>query len=129
MYKFRNNVLGLNQRVAHFVPGFEAECSLCVINNEPLPRNAESFMHLFFKCNHSQKYRSKIVNPYFPELLNADPVSLKKIWFYGIVPGMTKSNLFVSSIVLQTNYHIWNIKLRKEMAPLGTFLEDINLSI
>ncbi len=55
LYKFRNNILGLNQRVANFVPGFEAECSLCVINYEPLPRNVESFMHLFFECNYSQK--------------------------------------------------------------------------
>ncbi len=129
LYKFRNNILGLNQRVANFVPGFEAECSLCVINNEPLPRNVESFMHLFFECNHSQKYRGKLINSYFPELMNADSTTLKKFWFYGLVPGMTKCNIFVSSIVSQTNYLIWSIKLRKEMLPLGAFIEDVNLSI
>ncbi len=98
LYKFRNNILGLNQRVANFVPGLEAECSLCVINNEPLPKNVESFMHLFFECNYSQKYRSKVISAYFPELMNADPATLKKFWFYGLVPGMTKCNILSAAL-------------------------------
>jgi hypothetical protein len=44
LYKFRNNILGLNQRVANFVPGFEAECSLCVINNEKCGKFHASFL-------------------------------------------------------------------------------------
>jgi hypothetical protein len=48
LYKFRNNILGINARVCKFVNTVNAECTLCCINKEPLPVNAESFVHLFF---------------------------------------------------------------------------------
>jgi hypothetical protein len=37
LYKFRNNILGLNSRVCNFVPDISAECTLCVIHKEPMP--------------------------------------------------------------------------------------------
>jgi hypothetical protein len=48
LYKFRNNVLGTNDRVSKFVPGHNSECSLCIFNKEPLPIQSESFTHVFF---------------------------------------------------------------------------------
>ena len=36
LFRFYNNILGINSRVAHFVPGFEAECSLCSVGNEQI---------------------------------------------------------------------------------------------
>jgi hypothetical protein len=43
LYKFRNNILGTNQRVAHFKSNHPVKCnSLCIANNEPLPVLAES---------------------------------------------------------------------------------------
>jgi hypothetical protein len=56
LYKFRNNILGTNQRVSKFVPGIDAECSLCVANKEPLPIQVESSNHVFFYCTYTGRY-------------------------------------------------------------------------
>jgi hypothetical protein len=53
LYKFRNNILGTNQRVSHFVNNHPAECSICVVNKEPFPIQAETFTHVFFECQYS----------------------------------------------------------------------------
>jgi hypothetical protein len=48
LYKFRNNILGTNHRVSHFVNNYPAECRICVVNKEPFPIQAETFTHVFF---------------------------------------------------------------------------------
>jgi hypothetical protein len=56
LYKFRNNILGLNSRVCKFAPEIKAECTLCIINKEATPIQSETFLHLFFNCVYSEKY-------------------------------------------------------------------------
>jgi hypothetical protein len=125
LFKFRNNILGLNSRVCKFVPGIESECSLCVCNKEPLPIQSETFIHLFFECSHSDRYRTLIENRFFPELGQAEVVDRKKFWFLALLPGMEKSNAFISSIVSLVHYLTWECKLRKEYSPVGTFFENM----
>jgi hypothetical protein len=127
LFKFRNNILGVNARVCKFVPDIEGSCVLCKEGKEPAPLNSESFLHLFFECSYSGKYRDKVVNTFFPEMRNVDTVTQKKFWFFGLLPGMEKKNLFISTLVNMINFLIWNMKLRKELVPLGSFIEDINL--
>jgi hypothetical protein len=129
LYKYRNNILGTNQRVAHFVPNYSAECSLCTANNEPLPIQAESFMHVFFDCTYSRKYRETLIRNYFPELVNGDIVAQKNLLFFGLAPGMQHCNMFISGIVSQFNFLIWTVKLQKKLIPVNIFFEDLNLSI
>jgi hypothetical protein len=78
LIKFRNNILGLNSRVCKFVPGIESECSLCVCNKEPLPIQSETFIHLFFECSHSDRYRTLTESRLFPELRHAGEIDRKK---------------------------------------------------
>jgi hypothetical protein len=124
LYKYRNNILGTNQRVAKFVAGHAPECTFCVYAKEPLPVHAESFNHLFFECAYSSRYREAIVNKLFPELRNANENVMRTFWFTGIMPGMRKVNIFVSSVVSVVNYNIWVLKLKKELNPVGIFIED-----
>ncbi len=37
---------------------------------------------------------------------------------------MRKINIFVSSVVSVVNYNIWLLKLKKELNPVGIFIED-----
>jgi hypothetical protein len=125
LYKFRNNILGLNLRVCNFVPEINAECSLCVIHKEPTPIQAESFLHLFYNCVYSGKYRSKVEAELFPELNQSGIPDKKQFWFYGKLPQMNKPNIFISCIVNTVNYMIWELKLRKETTTVGTFFIDL----
>jgi hypothetical protein len=126
LYKFRNNILGINQRVNKFVHDVDAECSLCTVNKEPRPIQVESFIHVFFECTYTTPYRVRIIETFFPELRGADEITLKRFWFTGIVPGMRRNNLFVSCIVNAVNYYIWNLKLKKSVNPLSIFIKDIS---
>ncbi len=114
LYKFRNNILGLNSRVCKFVPEIEAECTLCIINKEAMPIQSETFLHVFFNCVYSEKYRNKVENELFPEMRNASNDDKKSFWLFGIMPQMNKPNIFISCIVSTTNYMIWEMKLRKD---------------
>jgi hypothetical protein len=125
LFKFRNNTLGLNSRVCKFVPDINAECSLCVASNEPRPIQSESFIHVFFYCPHSSKYREKVEKKLFPELSNAGELARKKFWLTAVLPGMAKNNSFLSAIVSLTNFFIWECKLKKECTPVGVMYENV----
>jgi hypothetical protein len=47
IFKFRNNILGLNTRVAHFNANVRRGCKFCVLNRLPVIPD-EDFLHLFF---------------------------------------------------------------------------------
>ncbi len=49
LFKLRNNTLGFNNAVAHFVRGHSPNCTFCDIVNNPDPED-ETPLHLFFSC-------------------------------------------------------------------------------
>jgi len=125
LFKFRNNILGLNARVCKFVPGINAECSLCIVENEPRPIPSESFAHVFFDCPHTSRYRSMVEKKLFPELRNGTEMERKTFWFLAILPGMNKNNPFLSAVVSLTNFYIWECKLKKESTPVSVLFENL----
>jgi hypothetical protein len=125
LYKFRNNILGLNSRVCKFVQGIDAECSLCVSKSEPRPIHSETFLHTFFDCAYLDKYRVEVENRLFPEIRNASPEERRRFWFFAILPGMEKNCPFISLIINLVNFFLWECKLRKECIPSGTLVENV----
>jgi hypothetical protein len=53
----------------------------------------------------------------------------KKLWFLGLLPGKTDSNLFINAVISISNFLIWECKLRKEIVPVGTLLENLLASV
>ena len=54
LFKFYNNILGLNSRVAKFNQNTNPSCTFCSLNNlRPAPK--ESFTHLFYYCEKNKK--------------------------------------------------------------------------
>ena len=112
-FKFFNNSLGLNQRLAHFVEGRGGGCTFCSLNsanNGPVP--PETFTHFFFDCMTSLSIREWFENTFIPEIPLVTRDSKIKFWFYGIIPLQgEKSNLFVFSVVQTFFYSLWRFKL------------------
>jgi hypothetical protein len=52
-------------------------------------------------------------------------IERKKLWFLGLLPGMSDSNLFINAVISLSNFLIWECKLRKEIVPAGTVLENL----
>jgi hypothetical protein len=58
LLKYYNNILGLGNRIAHFVQNAENRCAFCLVANSPDPV-PESFEHLFFSCPVTQNILKK----------------------------------------------------------------------
>jgi hypothetical protein len=131
LFKFYNNILGTNDRVSKFVQGHNPECTLCELSNEPLPRQSESFCHIFFSCAYSEKIRDAVVRKFFPEIVGAEILVRKRFWFISALPTQRgeEFNEFTSAVVATTNYFIWTAKLQKNFLPADVILTDLEWKI
>jgi hypothetical protein len=126
LFKFFNNILGINARVTHFVQNYSAECSICTAHNEPRPVQAETFTHIFFDCSYSSRYRSMAENEFFPEIAQENEQNRRIFWLLGIIPhnGTYVCNQFMQSAVFTINYLIWKAKLNKTRVPVSILKSD-----
>jgi hypothetical protein len=119
LYKFRNNLLGLNTRVAHFNNNVNRGCTFCCKSGiNPAPD--ESFGHLFFNCRFTNKVISDFVNRYLHDL-NLITEERKKLFFFlGSNPNTGKTdNYFILTIASVAMYYIWECKLKKKHPNLN----------
>jgi hypothetical protein len=85
--KYYNNILGLSNRVAHFVPNTDTRCIFCVMDNREII-GIESFEHIFYSCPTTYSIVSKMFEKFFTVNLNP------QIYFSGeAVPGNEKENV------------------------------------
>jgi hypothetical protein len=65
LFKFFNNILGINTRLSHFVPNQTRGCTLCSLNGtNPVPD--ETFAHIFFDCNTVRNWHNRFLPEYLP---------------------------------------------------------------
>jgi hypothetical protein len=81
-FKFYNNLLGINTRVAHFVAGYSRACTFCVLKN--VLNRDETFSHLFLECDQLNGLRNNLLREFFSDN-NLDPNTVKNIWL-GLPP-------------------------------------------
>jgi hypothetical protein len=131
LFKFYNNILGLNVRVANFVGGHDAECTFCCVGLEPRPIPAESFIHVFFDCPNSEKYRLAVETTFFPEIARYSREQRLYFWFTGGLQYQNSLvyNEFIMFVVANTNYWIWKCKLMKEILPESILVKDLIFNI
>ena len=98
-FKFFNNSLGLNQRLARYVGGRGEECTFCSIANNR-PNVPETFIHFFFDCYTSSNIRNWFGTTYLPKINFNTRSDQLKFWFFGIIPGTDdNSNTFILALV------------------------------
>jgi hypothetical protein len=133
LFKFYNNILGLNTRVSHFNNTVDRRCTICKINQSnisigtnrntvpvpvnpvPTPTADESFKHMFLDCPTVKKLHDQFLNKYFTGLMFASEIERAYFFFYGTVPGHRNYNIFVHATVLIFQYQIWQTKLKKRL--------------
>jgi hypothetical protein len=71
MFKYYNNLLGLNSRVAHFNQEVNAGCTFCT-ERKVLPAEKETMVHLFYYCPSVQcliiEFGTKYLRNMVPEI-------------------------------------------------------------
>ena len=122
-FRFYNNTLGLNNRLAHFVQNINPGCAFCLANNADVI-HPESFLHLFFDCFYTNKLLTAICNNLVPELVFLTESSKKLFWFCGIDPGTgNNNNSFLRFFTNTIMFTIWEQK-KKNRFTYASFLND-----
>ncbi len=145
LFKFYNNLLGLNTRVSHFDNSVDCSCTVCKINQSnnflglrvpvpvpapvPVPTPDESFKHMFLDCPVVRKLHDQFLEKYFNSLTFNSDSERAKFFFYGMVPGQKKYNVFIHATVLIFQYVIWQMKLKKRILSFESntilFMENL----
>jgi hypothetical protein len=123
LLKYYNNILGLGNRIAHFVQNAENRCAFCLVANNPDPV-PESFEHLFFSCPVTQNILKKFFQKFITKDLDAE------IFFTGSgVPGNEKENVPFSLALDILRYILWQCKLNKRMPTIANVSDEVNYLI
>jgi hypothetical protein len=112
LFKFYNNILGINTRLSHFVQNFSRGCTFCQLAGvNPVPD--ETFVHLFLDCSTVRKWHNDFLADYFPNGYLSDELDRKNFFFLGRVHEPDSDNYFISFMILLFQYLIWEQKLKK----------------
>jgi hypothetical protein len=128
IYKFNNNILGLNVRVSHFNQNISRSCTFCRLQNVPVPVPTpdETFIHLFFSCTATNSVLTNIKNRLFPEINLQTVNEAKYFYFCGLNPLTKKiDNLFLQVLTKVIMYSIWESKLSKQLPSIMKVTNDI----
>jgi hypothetical protein len=121
--KYYNKILGLSNRVAHFVPNADTRCTFCIMENREII-GAESFEHIFYSCPTTYGILTKMFGRFFT--VNLSP----QLHFSGeAVPGNEKENIPFNLTLDVIRFFIWQCKLNQKKPTLSSIIEEVKYSI
>ena len=108
LFKFYNDSLGLNSRVTKLNNTVDPGCTFCsLINTRPVCK--ESFVHLFYYCDKTNKIIAEFFQRYFTIELPDN-----KVFFSGNISTKEDENLSLQLVLDVLRYHIWTCKLEEK---------------
>ena len=109
LFKFHQNLLGLNTRVAHFVRNHPRTCTFCSLHQDP-DDNPETLVHVFFDC----KYVERKMVPFFTWIFNSENVRYisRLEYFQGFNTECRNTNKVLELVLIIFKKYIWDCKLR-----------------
>ena len=116
LFKFYNNILGLNLRVSKFNQLIDPSCTFCS-NRNFRPAERESFAHLFYYCETTHAILTEFLKRYFT--INVPGIS---VFFCGTVSNKERENRAFQLTLDVFRYHIWVNKLEKNTCTLKHFI-------
>jgi hypothetical protein len=105
IFKFYNNILGINTRVAHFVRNHPRTCTFCDIGRVP-EEFEENMSHLFFDC----RYVENLIQNFYGWLLNEVPS--KREFFNRFNTINVAKNKVLNIVNILVKKYIWDCKIR-----------------
>jgi hypothetical protein len=124
LFKFYNNLLGLNTRLSHFVANQSRNYTFCSGTVDPVPD--ETFLHLFIDCPVSMSLQNQFLSKYILLPNNLTRNQRLQLLLFGILPNMGQDNIFVALAILLFQLSIWEEKLRKKKPSFRT-IENVYL--
>jgi hypothetical protein len=125
LFKFYNNILGLNTRVSHFDNNVSRKCTLCSINQQsnfnngtvpvPIPVPDETFKHVFADCPVTVRLHTAFIDEFFTGITFVNVTDRLNFFFQGRLNDGQNYNLFIHAAVMAFQYCIWEMKLKKRL--------------
>jgi hypothetical protein len=114
VFKFYNNILGINTRTSHFGTNVTRRCFFCFKAGRA--DTDESFFHLFFMCPTVTDWHNEFLNTFVVPLNPLSVINKKNSssWEYW------KYNSFLASSILHFQFSIWEEKLSKKLPSFIT---------
>ena len=112
--------LGLNSRVAKFNNTVDPGCTFCSLTNTR-PVCKESFAHLFYHCETTNKIIAEFFQRYFT--INTPDTN---IFFSGNISIKEDENQSLQLALDVLRYHIWTCKLEKKIPVISSLFSEIN---
>ena len=123
-FKFLSNSLAINVRVSHFAEISRA-CTFCEIVKKNLPAMEETFSHLFFYCDTTNRQLKDWKEILISEFLPLGKDDRKKFWFtIGEAEAWQKNGFLMWARILIL-YKIWEQKIQKTIRPFHRLRLDI----
>jgi exonuclease III len=122
-FKFFNNQLSINTRLAHFVQGQARTCGNCLHNGIAQPQD-ETFLHLFLDCPVAANIHESVLRQFFPR--SGTGRENKKAFFFtgtAIDQSYPHSIIFLVSGMV-TQFILWETKLQKKRISAATATID-----
>jgi hypothetical protein len=120
LFKYYNNILGINSRVAHFNNTIDGGCTFCLISG-PHPVPQETVMHLFFACPSTRVVLEAICMSYLNNI-----VLEETLYFLGTNSEIEAENKLLSGFFDIVRYLIWQSKLEKKLPMYNKVLSDLD---
>jgi hypothetical protein len=109
LFKFFNNILGINTRLSHFVPNQTRGCTFCSINGtNPVPD--ETFAHIFFDCPTVRNWHDRFLSEYTQIGYLRNEQERKNFFFLGRVLEPDGDNYFITMTILTFQSVLWEQK-------------------
>jgi hypothetical protein len=109
VFKFFNNILGINTRTFHFGTNVTRRCFFCFKAGRD--DTDETFLHLFLTCPTVTEWHNEFLNIFIAPLTPLNLENRKKLFFLGYFNN--DYNSFLASAVLHFQFSIWEEKLGK----------------
>jgi hypothetical protein len=123
LFKYYNNILGLNSRVSHFNPDIDGACTFCSLACY-LPAPKETFVHLFYDCIVVNKVLNKVWDTYIHGL-----AITKSNYFLANYSENEKNNYMLGTFLDIFRFHIWQSKLEKKIPVAQKILAELEYSL
>jgi hypothetical protein len=129
VFKFFNNILGINTRTFHFGTNVTRRCLFCFKAGRA--DTDETFLHLFLTCPTVTEWHNEFLNSFIAPLTPLNLENRKKLFFLGYFNN--EYNSFLASAVYHFQFSIWEEKLGKKLPAFITlktrFLERYRESV
>jgi exonuclease III len=131
-FKYVNNLLGTNDRVAHFNRDRAPGCTFCTLEKKTLIP-AESFLHVFYECPTVRSLKMSMTHHLDStgRVLNEEEKRL--FWLCGITmtadANQQKAVYVIQLAVMLINHYIWECKLKHIRLSINSALLDLKFNL